>query len=152
MTTRIPEQVKTRDYLYWLSLALIVIGLVVSGYLSYTKLTNTSVICLETESISCDVVQHSAYSKFAGIEIAYLGFLAYLVLGGLLLLSNRVGLLQEYGPLILFGLTLFAFLHAIWLVYAQAVLLEAFCTWCLSHEANITILFIVSTLRLWRKL
>jgi uncharacterized membrane protein len=98
------------------------------------------------------VVQQSAYSKFAGIEIAYLGFLAYLVLGSLLLLSNQVSLLREYGHLLLFCLTLLAFLHAIWLVYAQAVLLAAFCTWCLAHEANITLLFLVSSLRLWRNL
>ena len=89
MTTSIESQTQARDYLYWCSLLLVAIGLVISGYLSYTKLTNTSVLCLEDEAISCDVVQQSAYAKFAGIEIAYLGFVAYLVLGGLLVLSRR---------------------------------------------------------------
>ena len=152
MTTRTSQPQNTRDYLYWLSLALIVVGLVISGYLSYTKLTNTSVICLEAEAISCDVVQHSIYAKFAGIEIAYLGFVAYLMLGGVLLLSNQIAVLQEYGHILLFGLTLLAFVHAVWLVYVQAFLLAAFCTWCLAHEANITALFIVSAVRLWRNL
>lgn len=152
MTTRITEQTQTRDYLYGLSLALVVVGLIVSGYLSYTKLANTSVVCLAGESQSCNIVQSSAYAKFAGIEIAYLGFLAYLGLGALLLFQQRIVALREYGRILLFGLTLFAFLHAMWLVYVQAVLLAAFCTWCLAHEANITILFIVSTVRLWRNL
>lgn len=152
MTTRITEQSQSRDYLYILSLVLVVIGLIISGYISYTKITNTSVVCLAGESHSCDVVQSSVYAKFAGIEIAYLGFLAYLVLGALLLLQKRVAILKEYGHILLFGLTLFAFLDAIWLVYVQAAILAAFCTWCLAHETNITLLFIVSALRLWRKL
>ena len=152
MTTRISHQINTRDTLYWISLAFIVVGLIVSGYLSYTKLTNTSAICLEAEAVSCDVVQHSVYSKVAGIEIAYLGFLAYLMLGGVLVLSKQTAVLQEHGHMLVFGLTLLAFLHAVWLVYVQAVLLAAFCTWCLAHEANITALFIVSSVRLWHNL
>lgn len=35
-----------------------------------------------------------------------------------------------------------------YLVYVQGVLLQAWCVWCLAHEANITVLFAVSILRL----
>lgn len=145
-------QTQARDWLRWISLALVVLGLIISGYLSYTKLTNTTVICLESDTVNCDVVQNSAYARLAGIEIAYLGFLAYLGQGGLLLLENRAALLRDYGRTLFFGFTLFAFLHAIWLVYVQAALLAAFCTWCLAHEATITALFVVAALRLWRDL
>jgi uncharacterized membrane protein len=67
----------------------------------------------------------------------------------LLLLEPRVGFLREYGPMIVFGITLFAFMYSMWLVYVQAGILQAFCPWCLSHELTMTILFIVSALRLW---
>ncbi len=152
MTPETQKSVPNRDPFHVLSLILVVIGIVIAGYISYTKLTDTSVICLESETISCDVVQNSVYSKFAGIEIAYLGLLSYLVLGALLLLEKRVPLLQAYGKILVFGVTLFAFLYAIWLVYVQAFLLQAFCTWCLGHEVNITLLFVVSAVRLWQDL
>ena len=139
------------DNLKRFSLILVVIGIVISGYLSYTKITDTSVVCIEGDSgISCDVVQNSVYSKLAGIEIAYLGLLTYLILGALLLLEPRAAFLQSYGPMMIFGATLFAFLYALWLVYIQAVLLAAICMWCLAHEVTMTVLFIVSTIRLWQ--
>ena len=152
MTTETIPTGQNRSLLVLLSLILVIIGLIVSGYISYTKLTDTSLVCLEEGVISCDVVQNSAYSKFAGIEIAYLGFLTYIGLGGLLLLENRISLLREYGKTLVFGITLFAFLYAIWLVHIQAAVLAAFCAWCLAHEVTITLLFIVSALRLWQEL
>ncbi|MBA3871483.1 MAG: hypothetical protein H0X30_20250, partial [Anaerolineae bacterium] len=37
---------KSRDWLYTISLVLVVIGIVISGYLSYVKLTDTQTICV----------------------------------------------------------------------------------------------------------
>ncbi len=130
------------------SLMLVVIGLLVAGYLSYTTLTNTSIICIEGAEFNCDLVQNSAYSKFMGIPVAYLGFATYVVLGLILLFEQRIALLREYGITLIFGITLFAFLFSMWLVYTQAVLLKAFCQWCLTHELVITILFVIAIVRL----
>jgi uncharacterized membrane protein len=142
------EQTSTRDMLCITSLILVVIGIAISGYLSYTKLTDTSVVCTESGAVNCEVVQSSSYSKFMGIEVAYLGFATYLLLGALILLQNRIGFLQEYGVTLVFGITLFAFLFSMWLVYVQVALLQALCLWCLAHEITMTLLFIVSGLRL----
>nr|MBA3873645.1 hypothetical protein [Anaerolineae bacterium] len=97
-------------------------------------------------------VQSSKYATLFGIPIAYLGFATYLVIGALLLLQNRVSFLQEYGVMIEFGVIMFAFLFSAWLVYLQAFQLKAFCMWCLSHELTMTLLFVVSILRLKRSL
>ncbi len=151
--TDIAEKIPSRrDTLHIISLVLVVLGILISGYISYTKITNTSVVCIANDPHSCDVVQSSIYSKLAGIDIAYLGLLTYLVLGALLLLENRLQILQEYGRLLVFGITLFAFAYSVWLVYVQAAILNAFCTWCLSHEVTMTVLFIVSAVRLWQHL
>ena len=150
MSIQTDETTRTIDYLRIVSLVLVVIGLLVSGYISYTKITDTSLVCEEGAVVNCDIVQNSVYSKLAGIEIAYLGFLSYLVLGALLALENRLAFLQEYGKILVFGITLFAFLYAVWLVYVQAGILSAYCLWCLAHELTITLLFIVSAVRLWR--
>lgn len=138
----------SRDLLRIISLLLVLIGLGISGYLSYSKLTETPTVCSESGGFNCEIVQGSVYSKLAGIPIAYLGFLTYVALGALLLLENRVPFLQDYGITLVFGITLFAFLFSMWLVYLQAFRLEAFCIWCLGHEVTMTILFIVSGLRL----
>jgi uncharacterized membrane protein len=145
---KVAAQRRMKVTLRGVSLVLVLIGLIISGYLSYVKLANTVVTCVGGEAFNCEFVQNSAYSKLAGIPIAYPGFLTYLALGAILLLQNRVALLQEYGVILVFGITLFAFLFSVWLVYAQAFLLQAFCVWCLSHEVTMTLLFIVSALRL----
>ena len=134
------------------SLLLVAVGLFVSAYLSYAHLANTSLICVGGEEFDCGLVQNSIYSKLFGIPIAYLGLLTYLVLGGILLFENRIAVLQDYSPVLVFGITLFAFLFSVWLVYVQAALLQAFCSWCLTHEVTMTLLFILSGLRLKRAL
>ncbi|MBI5669347.1 MAG: vitamin K epoxide reductase family protein [Chloroflexi bacterium] len=141
-----------RDWLHTLSLLLVVVGIVISGYLSYTKLTNVSVICAEGESFNCDAVTSSVYGKVAGIPVAYLGLAAYLFIGALLLLERRVTFVQEYGIMLLFGVTLFGFIYSMFLVYVQAAILKSFCVWCLGHEVVMTLLFVLSSLRLYRSL
>lgn len=134
------------------SFVLIIVGLLISGYLSYTELFQTEVQCVEGAGFDCDAVQGSNYSKLAGIPVAYLGFGTYLLLGGLLLFQNRLEILRSYGLVLFFGITLFAFLFSMWLVYVQAVLIANFCIWCLGHEVIITILFMITGIRLWRAL
>ena len=143
---------KSRDWLYTVSLVLVAIGIFISGYLSYVKLTDVPMVCVQGSVFNCEVVQNSIYSRLFNIPIAWLGFATYLVIGALLLLQNRVAFLREYGVMIQFGVILFAFLFSMWLVYVQFFRLQALCPWCLSHEANMTILFGITIVRLKRSL
>lgn len=145
-----PVAARSRFTLWHLSVLLVVAALLISGYISYTELTDTAIVCAETDTLNCDVVQSSAYSKMFGIPIAYLGFGMNVLLLALLLLEKRIALLAEYGPVIVFGIVLFGFVYSMWLVYLQAARLEAYCVWCLSHAAVITVLFVVSAIRSWR--
>jgi len=133
-----------------LQLLSIIFGLAVSGYLSYLKLTDVPSACIQGGPFNCNVVLNSVYSEIAGIPIAYLGFLTYVVIGVVILFENRVGFFQEYGRLITFGVGLFAWMFSMWLVFVQFVLLQALCPWCLSHEANFTILFGFICYRLYK--
>lgn len=135
-----------------ISLVLVVIGLIVSGYLSYEQFSSNPVACLEDAGFQCSVVESSSYSKVLGIPVAYLGLATYVVIGLLTLLQNRVEFLVENGILLTFGIVLFAFLYSLYLVYVQGVILEAWCQWCLIHEAVMTLLFVVTSFRLWRYL
>jgi uncharacterized membrane protein len=131
-----------------LSLVLIVIGLLVTGYLSFSELTNTTTVCIESGAFNCDVVQNSAYSEIIGIPIAVLGFATYVILVALVVLENRIAVLQEYGVMLVFAITLFGFLYSVWLTYIEFFQLKALCPWCLASAAIMTLLFIVSGLRL----
>lgn len=150
--TAVQPRTATRDWLRTLLLLLVVVGIVISGYLSYTRLANTSIICAEGESFNCDAVTSSVYGKVAGIPVAYLGLAAYLFIGALLLLENRVAFLQEYGIVLLFGVTLFGFIYSMFLLYVQAAILNSFCVWCLGHEVVMTLLFVLSSARLYQSL
>jgi len=130
----------------------LVFGLLVSGYLSYVKLTDVAMACVEGGAFDCGKVQNSAYSEMFGIPIAWLGFGTYVVLGLLLLLEDRVAFLREQGALIVFGVGLMAFIYSMWLVYVQVALIGALCVWCLLHEVNMTLFFGVATWRLYKSL
>jgi uncharacterized membrane protein len=133
-------------------LILIVLGILVTGYLSFAELTETTTVCIESGAFNCDVVQNSVYSRIMGIPIAVLGFATYLVVGALVGLENRVGLLREYGAALVFAITLFGFLYSAWLTYIEIFQLKALCPWCLASAAIMTLLFIVSGLHLRRTL
>ena len=130
---------------------LVLIGLFVAGYLSYLKLENETAVCVESGPFNCDLVLNSQYSELGGVPIAYLGFAVYAVIGAILVLERRVELMREWGRLLTFGIGLFAWLFSMWLVYAQFVLLEALCPWCLTHETNFTILFALICYRVYRE-
>lgn len=135
-----------------LSLLLVFIGIFVSGYLSYAKLTDSTLVCAGGQYFNCDLVENSAYSRFLGIPVGFLGFGTYLLLALILVFEGRTSFLSNYGISLFFGVNLFAFLYSIWLVYAQVVILQALCQWCLMHEVTITILMAISTIRLRRAL
>ena len=130
------------------SFVVLALAIVVSGYLSWLKIANADAVCIEAAAFDCGTVLNSFYSEIRGIPIAWLGLAVNLIATTLLILEPRVDFLRRYGVAIVFGLILFAFLFSVYLVYVQAALIKAYCPWCLSHEALITILFGISAWRL----
>jgi uncharacterized membrane protein len=147
-TETLSTQPQRRMNLRTISFICIVIGLVVTTYLSYLKAFDTTAVCVESGAFNCEIVLNSAYSRLAGIPIAYLGLLVYILLGLMLVFEPRVPFLRDYGVMLIFGLTLFAWMFSMYLVYLQFFVLRALCPWCLTHEANITVFFVLSILRL----
>ncbi|GAB4511115.1 MAG: hypothetical protein OHK0046_08760 [Anaerolineae bacterium] len=131
-----------------LSFVVLVFAIGVSGYLSYLKVSNVQPVCVEGGQFDCGVVLNSAYSELGGIPIAWLGLATNLIVLTLLVLEPRVEFLRYNGVALVFGIVLFAFLFSVYLVYVQAAIIRAFCPWCLTHEALITVLFGLSIWRL----
>ncbi len=132
-----------------LSLIVLIIAMGVSGYLSYLKIdTSASPACSVGQVFDCGTVLNSVYSEILGVPIAFLGFGVNVVAFSLLLFEPRIPFLKRYAVPFVFGLLLFAFLFSVYLVYVQAVLITKYCPWCLSHEALVTIVFLLSVKRL----
>ncbi len=132
-----------------ISILLVIFGLGISGYLSYVKLTDVPMVCSANGAFDCGAVQGSVYSELGGIPIAWMGFAVNILMLTILLLEPRVEFLRQSGNgvMLLFGIVLFAALYSVYLIYIQGVVLQAWCMWCLMHEAYIFILFGVT---LWR--
>lgn len=142
-------QTTGRDWLRIISISLALIGLLIAGYVLVSELTNTKTICAESGGWNCDLVQKSIYSKVGPIPVTWLGVGGYLTILALLLLEPRVPLLQARGKMIVFGLTLFGVLFSGYLTLVEAVVLQAWCMWCVGSAITMLLLFLVSLARLW---
>jgi uncharacterized membrane protein len=148
------EQAKSRMKLttWHTGWILLLIGIGVSAYLSYSTLFKVELQCVDVVVFDCAAVQRSAWSQLFGIPVALLGFGGYLTIGVLWYLNQRVAFLRENGLLILFALGLIGWLFSMWLLYVQIGIIDALCQWCLLHEVNFTLLFSIIVYRLWHSL
>lgn len=125
---------------------LAIIGLVDSLYLTWIKLSGSEAICSGVGG--CDVVNTSEYALLAGIPIALFGAAAYVAILLVLWLENRNSWLSENGPLLLFGITLFGFLYSLYLTYIELFVIFAICPFCVASAVVMTIMFVLSWIRL----
>ncbi len=158
MSTAMPQGTsalapKRRITLWHFSVVLLVIGLLITGYLSYEHYAENSVVCVGGSSaFDCDAVNSSIYSNFMGIYVGYLGLFADLVMLAVLLLERQIGILQSYGVIIVFAIALLGFLYHDYLTYVAITRIGKLCIWCLTEHAVMTLLLIVTSIRLYRSL
>lgn len=130
-----------------------VIGLLVAIYMTVYAITSNDNMCIGSQD--CSVVNASRYSKInlAGFEIpvAVLGVAGYAVILGVLLLERRIDFLQKNGTLVFFGLSLMGFLFTLYLIYVEIALIKAFCPFCIASQVAMTLIFILSVIRVVRQ-
>jgi uncharacterized membrane protein len=136
-------------WIYRLSLALAILGLLVSIYMTIYKLTENPNMCLGNGG--CSTVNNSKYAVIYGIPVAVVGVGGYLAILLLLLFEQRIPFLANNGTLAVFGLALLGFLFTLYLVYVELALLHALCPFCVTSQVTMTILFILSITRLARQ-
>jgi uncharacterized membrane protein len=122
-------------------LGLSVLGAGVSGYLTAAHLLHTQVACATG---GCETVQSSSYAEVGGIPVAAGGLACYLVIAGSAL--GRSDLLRAVG----FAATVASFAVSMVLLYVQARVLHAYCQWCLTSDAILTLLVPLTLLRVLR--
>ena len=132
-----------------ITIALTVLGLLVAIYMTIYKVTNNESMCIG--SGGCSEVNGSRYSEINGIPVAVLGVLGYAAILALLFLEQRPGIFQQNGTMMLFGVSLLGFLFTLYLIYVEVALIKAYCPFCLTSQAVMTVIFIISVIRLIRQ-
>ena len=136
-----------------LAIALTVIGLLVAVYMTVYAITSNDNMCIGSKD--CSVVNASKYSKIniAGLEIpvAVLGVAGYASILAVLLLEQRIDLLQQNGSLVFFGLSLMGFLFTLYLIYVEIALIRAYCPFCIASQSAMILIFILSVIRVVRQ-
>jgi uncharacterized membrane protein len=130
-----------------LVIAISLVGLADSIYLSYIKFAHQEARCIVGLG-DCFTVNTSRYAVMFGVPIALFGVGAYLLILALLLMESRKGFWQEAAGLGVFGVTLFGVLFSAYLTYLEISVIHAICPFCMLSAVAMLMLFILSIIRL----
>ena len=136
-------------WLYRVSVALVVLGLLVSIYMTIYKVTSNNAMCLG--SGDCSTVNASSYSEVNGIPVAVFGVLGYAAILATLYFENRNNFFKQNGTLMVFGMALTGFIFTVWLIYVEVAIIKALCPFCITSQVAMTIIFIIAVTRLIRQ-
>jgi uncharacterized membrane protein len=87
-------------------------------------------------------VQASSYSKVLGVPVALLGLAAYVTIFVCALVRNELARVSA-ASVALAGVG-----FAAYLLYAQLAVIDAVCEWCLASDGLVTVLAVLTLLRL----
>lgn len=123
------------------TLALSVVGVAVSAYLTYEHYTtSTTLACPSNGVLNCLKVTNSAQSKLAGIPVALLGLLFFLGMVALCLPAawrSRSPAL----PGVRLAASVAGVAMVVYLVYVELFVLDAICIWCTAAHGIALALF-----------
>ena len=114
-------------------------GVGIAGYLTYVHYAGLRPVC--GISHGCETVQTSSYAYLAGVPVALLGLLTYLVI---LITVRR----QSDNALVTgYVLSLIGFGFSVYLTYREVFTIHAICSWCVSSAIVFALLAVVQTIR-----
>jgi uncharacterized membrane protein len=120
---------------------LAVLGVVISSVSLYHHFsTSKTSFCDIGQSFNCDLVNRSAYSVVAGVPVALIGIVGYLLILALATIYRG----KAETPLMLLIASVAGLGFAAYLTYVEARILYAWCLLCLSSLATIFALAVVS--------
>lgn len=128
------------DKLTWLSRALSLTGLAISGYLAYTYLRHQAPVCVGG-SQGCLKVEQSRYARPFGIPMPLFGVAAYLIL---FVTACMRGQRARTAGMVL---TVIAFATSICLAYLELEVIHAICYWCVGSAVCAALHVIVNSAR-----
>ncbi|MGZ8634911.1 MAG: vitamin K epoxide reductase family protein, partial [Solirubrobacteraceae bacterium] len=124
------------------AIVLAVIGLGVAGYLTYVHYEGIKPVC--GLGGDCEKVQTSEWAYLAGVPVALLGLIGYVVILATLFSEREQALVA--GALV----ALVGFGFSAYLTYRELFTIDAICPWCVASAVIVTLLAILTTVRLLR--
>ncbi|HET8976622.1 MAG TPA: vitamin K epoxide reductase family protein [Solirubrobacteraceae bacterium] len=116
------------------------LGIALTIYLTIVHYAGLKPAC--TAGQSCIKVQTSQWSELAGVPVALIGLIGYILILGSLLAKDI-----EETRLATLGLTLIGFGFSVYLTYREGHSIHAYCEECLTSAAFMTVLFIAAAYR-----
>jgi vitamin-K-epoxide reductase (warfarin-sensitive) len=119
---------------------LAVLGIFVSGYLTYSHYSGEPVYC--GGASSCELVNSSRFAFIGPIPVAALGLAGYITILILSLIKSDED--RQWPAMLLFGMALIGVMFQWYLFYIEIAVLYAICYWCVSSQIIITLIFILA--------
>ncbi len=131
-------------------MGLAIIGVLISLYLTYVKLTSSTIICGEFSD--CSKVQNSKYSSVFGIPVASFGIIYYFAMFALIYYLEHNPKSEYLKKLHLAKdlLMLWGLVFTTYLTYLEVFVIHAICLWCVGSAVVVALIAIVNVLK-WRK-
>lgn len=129
--------------------ALSVLGIVVSGYsLLHHSSFVSGAFCTINSTFNCDIVNKGPFSEVGGVPVALIGVLGYVfLLVAAMLYAKRPQDRALLAFLLLASAGGFAF--SLYLTYLEAFVLKAWCLLCLTSQASILGVLVLSASMLY---
>lgn len=124
-------------------LVLAVLGIGVAGYLVYVHYADVDPVC--NIAHGCHKVQTSEYAELAGVPVALLGLIGYVILFAALIAPQG-----ELARMVAALTALVGFGFSMYLTYRELFTIDAICQWCVLSAILMTLLAIVCTWRVVR--
>ncbi len=118
-------------------------GIGVATYIAIAEADGGAPACLAGSS-GCETVSNSPYSELAGINVAVIGIVGYVLLLATAILRGDGARMGG------FALALTGFGFSVYLTYLELFVIDAICQWCLVSAALMTVLFGLNALRMLR--
>jgi uncharacterized membrane protein len=134
-----PAKSLLRDGPNWPLFALAIIGLALSGYLTFTAWAGKSVAFC-TEGAGCDVVLNSRWSTLFGMPTSFWGFLTYALLAAVAWNRHADNQWRWAWVISLFGL-----FYSLYLTSISFFVLQAACQYCLTSLAIMAAIFALTS-------
>jgi uncharacterized membrane protein len=119
------------------------VGLAVAGYLTYLHYSGAQIPCFKGGG--CETVQHSIYSKLAGVPVALIGLIGYVVILASLLVPE-----SERARLATMAFTVIGFGFSAYLTSREVFSIHAICPWCVGSAVIMTLLLVLAVWRFLR--
>ena len=132
-----------------IAMALAILGLLVSIYMTIYKITSNDSMCIGSKD--CSVVNASRYSELYGVPVAVLGVVGYAAILGVLALERNPGFFKQNASMLFFALSLTGFLFTLYLIFLEVALIKAYCPFCIASQATMILIFILSVIRVVRQ-